>query len=270
MNTLKRGSKGTEVKRVQAILQSLGFFSGAIGGNFGALTEEAVIHFQQVYLGENGRFLAVDGEVGPQTWWALEHPTKRDQSSKISPLIPKGLTPLRQKVLEIAVREHAAGVREVPDGSNSGDGVDKYIKGFGPAYWCMLFITWVRMAAGVPLLGRKQAAHCQTVWNLARERGVAHLKVNYVPIPGDVAIMLYRNAKGKLTGSGHTFFVLRVSQDGEEFNGIEGNAGNRVKASLRERDQGTLIGFINDYPPEEQPRSYERGVLEGERIDRTR
>lgn len=60
MKTLKRGSKGEEVKKVQRILQLVD------DGIYGVLTEEAVREFQA----EHG--LGIDGIVGPLTWEALE------------------------------------------------------------------------------------------------------------------------------------------------------------------------------------------------------
>lgn len=59
MNTIKRGSRGEEVRVLQRRLSLLD------DGVFGRLTEEAVKEFQARYG------LVVDGIVGPQTWQAL-------------------------------------------------------------------------------------------------------------------------------------------------------------------------------------------------------
>ena len=59
MNTIKRGSRGEEVKALQRRLSLLA------DGIFGPLTEEAVREFQRRYG------LTVDGIVGVQTWQAL-------------------------------------------------------------------------------------------------------------------------------------------------------------------------------------------------------
>lgn len=59
MITLKRGSRGNDVKTLQTKLNL------AVDGIFGVLTEEAVKEFQQVHN------LAVDGIVGPRTWAAV-------------------------------------------------------------------------------------------------------------------------------------------------------------------------------------------------------
>lgn len=59
MTTLKKGSRGYEVKQLQ---QKLNLY---VDGIFGALTEEAVRAFQK------SKGLTADGIVGPKTWDAL-------------------------------------------------------------------------------------------------------------------------------------------------------------------------------------------------------
>jgi peptidoglycan hydrolase-like protein with peptidoglycan-binding domain len=64
--TLRRGSTGPDVRRLQRILVMLKDLDYAgIDGSFGPQTEQAVRLFQQ------GAGLGVDGIVGPQTWGAL-------------------------------------------------------------------------------------------------------------------------------------------------------------------------------------------------------
>jgi peptidoglycan hydrolase-like protein with peptidoglycan-binding domain len=63
---LKRGSKGSEVEELQALLQNQGFFNyDKITGYFGKITEDAVKSFQ------NANGLKADGIVGEQTWEKL-------------------------------------------------------------------------------------------------------------------------------------------------------------------------------------------------------
>lgn len=61
----KLGSKGEEVRRIQARLQALGIYQGPVDGDFGGGTAAAVRRFQ----GEER--LTVDSVVGPQTWFEL-------------------------------------------------------------------------------------------------------------------------------------------------------------------------------------------------------
>ena len=55
---LKKGSRGTEVKKLQEQLNKLGYNCGKVDGIFGSRTESAVKAFQKA----NG--LVVDGIVG--------------------------------------------------------------------------------------------------------------------------------------------------------------------------------------------------------------
>ncbi|WP_427917275.1 peptidoglycan-binding protein [Streptomyces sp. cg40] len=56
---------GPDVAELQCLLQHAGISPGGVDGNFGPLTESAVIKAQKTYR------LGIDGEVGPQTWTAL-------------------------------------------------------------------------------------------------------------------------------------------------------------------------------------------------------
>jgi hypothetical protein len=64
--TLRRGSRGNDVVFLQQRLRASGVFQGAIDGDFGPITEAAVIAFQR------RSNLTPDGVVGPATWAALE------------------------------------------------------------------------------------------------------------------------------------------------------------------------------------------------------
>jgi hypothetical protein len=99
---------------------------GEPAGNYLKLTRNAVTYFQQTHVGPNGAFLDVDGVVGPDTWWALRNPSGAAQKSGLDPDIPRGLTPLRTRLLEIALAEHAKGVKEIPDGAIWSPEIAKY------------------------------------------------------------------------------------------------------------------------------------------------
>jgi peptidoglycan hydrolase-like protein with peptidoglycan-binding domain len=53
------------VAELQCLLQRAGISPGGVDGNFGPLTEKAVIDEQLA------QHLDIDGQVGPQTWGAL-------------------------------------------------------------------------------------------------------------------------------------------------------------------------------------------------------
>lgn len=65
MPLVRSGSRGEDVKTLQAQLNALGYDCGAVDGIFGAKTYNAVVKFQK------DRGLAVDGIVGKNTWAAL-------------------------------------------------------------------------------------------------------------------------------------------------------------------------------------------------------
>jgi peptidoglycan hydrolase-like protein with peptidoglycan-binding domain len=65
MPTYQLHSQGPEVAQIQTRLKELGLYAGPIDGDFGGGTDAAVKAFQQ------SKSLAVDGQVGPQTWGAL-------------------------------------------------------------------------------------------------------------------------------------------------------------------------------------------------------
>jgi peptidoglycan L-alanyl-D-glutamate endopeptidase CwlK len=65
MNTLREGSQGDDVSKLQERLKQLGFPPGVADGVFGAGTEAAVLAFQK------NKGLVADGVVGPTTAAAL-------------------------------------------------------------------------------------------------------------------------------------------------------------------------------------------------------
>lgn len=80
--TLKEGSTGPAVTKLQQRLKNLGFYSGAIDGIFGSATKAAVIKFQQ------NNAVIVDGIVGLETEsaiqrgiWVLQRSTLQQGSS---------------------------------------------------------------------------------------------------------------------------------------------------------------------------------------------
>ena len=76
--TVRRGSKGEDVKYVQTILYNLGYNLGSYGidGDFGRATEAAVKEFQRDHK------LNQDGVVGPLTYEALEKAVAQLEPSK--------------------------------------------------------------------------------------------------------------------------------------------------------------------------------------------
>ena len=62
---LRTGSRGDAVRKLQELLNALGYDCGSVDGIFGSKTKAAVLAFQKA----NG--LGADGIVGPLTWGKL-------------------------------------------------------------------------------------------------------------------------------------------------------------------------------------------------------
>lgn len=63
--TLKQGSSGSDVRKLQQALNNLGFDAGEVDGKFGYHTKQAVMRFQS--SSKYGGAISVDGIVGPNT-----------------------------------------------------------------------------------------------------------------------------------------------------------------------------------------------------------
>ncbi|MEA5486516.1 MULTISPECIES: peptidoglycan-binding domain-containing protein [Pseudanabaena] len=79
---LRQGSKGSAVAELQQLLQSKGFYTGKIDGDFGAGTTNAVLKFQKA----NG--LVTDGIVGSSSWAKLRVVVPTTTSQGLPTLLP--------------------------------------------------------------------------------------------------------------------------------------------------------------------------------------
>lgn len=254
LGVMSRGDKNPRVAALQRLLQSQGFYEYRVDGNFGPITEEALRAFQTTHVGPDRNFLKSTGVLDKATWWALNNPSGTMQRSNLNPRIPVGLEGERLKLVELALQEHAAGVREDPDGSNWGDGVKKYLEGVGPAYWCAYFVSWLyKQVTGKWPYGKRIGA-VREFWAEALKAGTAiTLESGVLPEPGDLGVYLYTNSKGQRTGLGHIFVVTSVSPDGKRNNSVGGNEGNRVKYGVRSRRELNLVGYIRLFPALSKP-----------------
>lgn len=278
MPILSNGDATPEVPVIKALLRSTGNWKGSDSDQFGPQLEEAVRYFQSTHLGPDGKYLQGDGVVGPSTWWSLYNNTGDKQKSNIEPPPhedrPTGSASFEQRYGALSTRrrafisalfaEHAKGVREIPDGSNQGGEVNKYIKGFGPAPWCALFQNWCFMlvmgrypldAEGKPY----RQAHVQSGIESAKKQGRFYAKGTRPPTPGDLAVWAFPG------GSGHVSAVVATDQDGDQINTIGGNEGNRVKLGLRDlNSEPRLVGFIDLFgDSKELSQKFKRGLLKG-------
>jgi hypothetical protein len=256
---LKNPTRHLAVTELKGKLRAQGFWTGSNTTLYGPATAAAVKAFQAAHLDSEGKFLVVDGEVGPKTWWALDNPSGTAQRSHIKPPTDFAsrygvFSEARQALIRLALSEHAAGVHEIPDGSNRGGGVDKYLAGYGAVPWCALFLSWIvkQVTGGYPL-GKVQP-HVQTWMNRAKSAKQFFAKgdPSYVPTPGDLMVWVFTR------GRGHIAMVVAVDATGKQVNTVGGNEGNRVKLGLRTpAREGTLAGYIrvvDDSPPKVFPR----------------
>lgn len=140
MKTLRRGDRGPDVGYLQSRLNARGFTT-AVDSDFGPKTDAMVRRFQG---SEN---IVVDGVVGPQTWNLLLSDGKADipngllvaKRQELIAMIPAGAPTHVRKVLTVACSNY--GLREIPDGSNSGPEIAHLVTGYDQ--------YWVRLKKGV-------------------------------------------------------------------------------------------------------------------------
>lgn len=144
---LKMGSRGAAVLDLTRLLKKRGYLE-ATGRVFDRSVRQAVKEFQSRHIDARGRPLAVDGIVGPLTWWALRHPDNRDLlrdpvSSALLVTPPTGGSKRGRAALRAALGEIKAGAKEIGV-NNSGRFVEKYLNGIvpTPANWCAGFVSW--------------------------------------------------------------------------------------------------------------------------------
>ena len=269
---LRYGKRGEDVKVVQTLLQKEGYFTGTPLGNFLSRTKAAVQYFQNTHIDFDGEFLEPDGVVGPKTWWALHNPNGSAQRSFIP---SEGEEPIknteetdRDKFIKELYDMHGRNIREIPNGSNYGDGVTPLVNDCGFTYgifWCLAALSSAyKTAVGEAPLGAMHV-HCATFWNEAKKKGIAFPKGTYEPLPGDIAVYNYRGglrSNGTLTGAGHVAGVARVAHNNQSFNALEGNVGNRFKHSLRRVSERSLVGFVNLFGDQDDRPIYKKGTTD--------
>jgi len=206
------------------------------GVHDGSLTSR-LAYFQTTHLGPNGKPLEVTGQLDESTSWALNKPTGKAQKSNLEPKIPRGLPDDRKAILELAIGEHARGVKERPNGSNRSKEIDKYFPEYlrakllenedGPA-WCAFFVNWdITTVFGERPWGGYIGSCKRLVEAAQRSDKCSVFSDPQLAAPGDIFVILHGS-------TGHTGLVLRKNKESTKINTVEGNCGNRVKVGLRE------------------------------------
>lgn len=163
---------------------------------------------------------------------------------------------LGERATAVALQELQKGVREVPDGSNTGPDIRKYLAGcerggrrlgLSSGNWCAAFACYCAFQAAdaedsVPHRWRAAVAE---IWADALAVGAAHLADTYVPRVGDLAI--YKRSGGDPTrgGIGHVGRVVRPPGADGSYETVEGNHENRV-AQVK-HTLGDAVGWVS-YP----------------------
>lgn len=263
--TLRKGSNGGAVKELQRILKSQGFFDGSIYGNFADLTYAAVVAFQQTHVNALGSPLIPDGVVGPDTWWALYNHSGKPQEtkaqlvlatkSKTENVIPRGITGDRAKVLNVALGQLRLGIREIPNGSNTGGEVTKFHEWFGmkPLAWCAMSFCWIVFHALGSLPWKRKLAGVSMLWSVCKNQKMAFKVGEYRPVPGDACVWLHSD------GTGHIGIILCV--DGSDMIVLEGNSGNAYKAVQRQIGAKDHAGYLNFYGDLNNRPPFQQGLL---------
>jgi hypothetical protein len=163
------------------------------------------------------------------------------------------LSAQREGFLKAALADHARGTREMPDGSNSGDGVDRFLAGKGPIPWCMAAVSqWWKDETGQFPFGVRYVS-VLAFRQVAQANGVFFTRRHWNPAPGDVAIWDFGR------GQGHIAEILAVDTDPRLFTTIGGNETNSVRVRNRNLNaEASLAGFAR--LAGDTGASFERGI----------
>jgi hypothetical protein len=189
--------------------------------SFGPRTRRIVKLFQARNVDPEGAPLKQDGEIGSLTWAALF-------GTETIPSAPRAEDAFLTRVLEIAAREEAKGVREQPKNSNRGPEVNAYLRSTDtpPGHaWSCAFVYWCFEQAAKQN-GRSnpmvRTANCLDHWNRSRKTG-AHLVTREAALADPHLVrpgMIFVVDHGR--GAAHTGLVEKVT--GSLITTIEGDA----------------------------------------------
>jgi len=267
MKTIQRGANGPSVKLCQERLSRHGFACGAIDGDFGPQTEQAVLQFQ------NAHGLKADGVVGAETWGflmveeraAVSEDARNDQRMDLlAKLLAGDAAIVPRAALTYAIQD--LGAHEEPDGSNTGPQISHLVAGYCE-YWqiaAMEYYAWCAMACSVWIgRGLDLGYSSQTIdwhehpfggyfggvsqiYDWASDQDRLHEPSTYAhkPVPPGALCIMPRAGSGsdaaKSTATGHVDMVLYDNLDGT-VTVIGGNVANAVSASVRTK--ADMTGF---------------------------
>lgn len=224
--TLRRGSRGTEVARLQQLLNQRLSPSPNLrtDGDFGIRTETAV----RLYQASVG--LGIDGVVGPRTWAALE------TGAVTNPAAARPVSATYPDAPWMAVAMGEMGQREIR-GARHNPRIIEYHATTGlrattdETAWCASFVNWCLRQVGIAGTNSAAAASWLNWGQSITARGGA-ITVIHNP----------QAARSSLTVSGNHVAFL-VQETATHYVLLGGNQSNQVKISSYPKSSWQLRGF---------------------------
>lgn len=204
---LMLGSSGAAVTALSNDLRQIGFESERHSGDrFGRALQAAVKRFQSSHVGPDGRPLAIDGIVGPLTWFAIDVALgRRAAAQPPAPSVPiPEERPARSSeagwnALQVARAELARGAGEV-GGNNAGPHVRRYHAVTGApegASWCASFVAYCFAEGNPGPVVYPPTASARETLNRFRKNGWAVApREDDPPRPGDVIVWWRGSVRG--------------------------------------------------------------------------
>ena len=213
---LRQGSTGSEVKRIQKLLNDHLHLQPPLrmDGIFGPLTEHAVRQYQL----RTG--LVRDGVVGLNTWQAFEAATLHEKESSNLPV-----NPYNAPWVVVAMREY--GQKEISEGDNprilAYHATTSLRATTDEDPWCSAFVNWCLRQAGIA--GTNSAA------------AISWLHWGRVSTPRTGAVCVVQ----RRVGGHHVGFFIEERHN--SYRVLGGNQGGQVKFSNLLKSSHDVLGY---------------------------
>ena len=224
--TLRRGSRGPDVIRLQSLLNSRRRPSPNLrpDGDFGARTEAAVRNYQT----QAG--VSPDGVVGQNTWAALDAP------AGAGPHVSSPSPDAQTEPPWMAIARQEIGQREIPGVQHNPRIIEYHATTTLKATsdetaWCSSFVNWCLRQAGLP--GTNSAAAASWLnWGQASEARAGAVAVIYNAAAAHSSLSTSGNHVGFLVEETTSHYVI-----------LGGNQSNQVKVSSFPTARWRLKGY---------------------------